>query len=88
MITQQQQIEIPNIPRILVLEQEDLATSGNPLTAALQRKGWRIPVIDMHLAAIHEKQTPDMFTGETEPLTQMEKILLEDIAEIKERTNQ
>ncbi len=64
----------PDLRRELTLEPpEDTATSDDPVTACMERRGWRIPRIEQLKASISEKLTPDLFTQKTQKLTAGEK---------------
>lgn len=74
----------PGLRRELVMEQEDIATSEDPVIACLERRGWKLQRIDKLMEQIHDKQTPDMFVDE-EALTPTEEEFLDDMLECSER---
>jgi hypothetical protein len=67
-----------NIKDRLELQVQDVATSDDPLLQALERKGYsqnRIKILQDNISA---KNTIDMFTGQTQPLTEAEKLFQRD----------
>ena len=65
--------------RELVLEQEDVATSDDPLEIHLQRQGWNIREVRELQESIAAKAVPDLFTGKKGKLTYPEINLQVDI---------
>lgn len=76
---EEKQIELfPGLKRELVLEQEDIAVSDDPLEICLERMGWNMKRVRKLQENIASKLTPDMF-GKTERLTGGEIQLQENI---------
>lgn len=64
----------PGLRREMVLEPpEDVATSDDPVTACMERLGWRTGRMEELKRSIAEKRTPDLFTGKTKRLSAGEK---------------
>lgn len=63
----------------LVMITEDLADSDDPLEIYLQRRGWDLAEVIGHQQSISEKLTVNMFSGDTQQLSQIEKTLQDDI---------
>lgn len=64
----------PGLRRELVLDPpDDIATSDDPVTACMERLGWRVPRMQALRSSISEKLTPDLFTGKTRKLSAGEK---------------
>jgi hypothetical protein len=63
----------------LELEIQDKAKSDDPLEQCLERRGYDIKKVRQMQDSISEKLTPDMFTNQTTPLNQKEKILQDEI---------
>lgn len=63
----------------LIMENEELATSDDPLEIYLQRKGWTLTQVKTTQESISEKLTIDIFNQQTEPLNAIETNLQKDI---------
>jgi len=66
---------------VLNLENEDRATSDDPLEIHLQRRGWDLARVRELQESISRKLTLDLFDNTTEELSQPERILQEHIEE-------
>ena len=66
---------------VLKLENEDDATSDDPLEIHLQRRGWNLARVKELQASISKKLTLDLFDNTTEELSQSECTLQEHIEE-------
>lgn len=75
------QQEFWKLKRELVLEQEDPATSDDPVDICLERKGWELPRVRELQRSIADKLTPDLFSKKTTPLSAGEKELQRNIDE-------
>lgn len=75
----------PVLPREMVLEQQTLQTSDDPLERYLEGRGWKLKRVRELQATIAEKAVPDMFTQKTAPLTAGEKELQRDIQAFLDR---
>ena len=76
----------PGLKRGMVLAEQDIATSDDPLEIHLQRKGWDVKRIRQLQDSIAEKAVPDMFTGKKAKLTAGEVELKRDIEEFFEKS--
>ena len=76
----------PSLKRELQpFEAEDVATSGNPVEACLQRRGWKLSRVEKLKESIAEKQSLDMFSAEEKELTGGEAELLDAIEDCLQR---
>ena len=67
--------------RSLVLEIEDHGVSSDPLYAYLQRRGWQTGRVKELQESMAAKSTPNLFSGEVEPLSPSEAELSAAIQE-------
>ncbi len=63
----------PGMKRNLVMKVEDAATSDDPVTSCMERRGWKVKRMITLREAIAEKMVPDLFTGEMKKLSASEK---------------
>lgn len=76
----------PGLKRELRLKAENAATSADPVEQCLERRyGWNLPRMRVIRDSIAFKETPDIFTKETEKLTGEEAQLLEQIEDCLDR---